>query len=389
MRVVPLVEVVGSPYEQGRAHGEMLCDGVHRVLDRLACDVQTQYDLTFDAFSHRFTSEFGFRESAERWVPFVLDEVRGIADAVKRPFEHVLCLNLMDEYWVHRLGPVHQSCSSLGLAPRPGEPTWIAQNMDLPTLYDGLQTLVRSTGDPDRPDRLVLTFPGYVGLTGYNEAGVGVCCNTLSQLARSRHGLPVSFVVRGILNQRNASDAVAFAQSVPHAAGQNYLIGDPTTVIDIECSANSVVRFVPDSGPEIVWHTNHPLVNDDLHIGEPDRRPKRATVTTAIDAEANTRRRLESLVARLQGPALQQPIEAVAAALRARDSIEHPVCRHPEDGRGFFTFAAIAMRLSDHAEAQVSFGPPDLNDFATYRLRAQSGTASSRPRPSDRPEISS
>ena len=41
-----------------------------------------------------------------------------------------------------------------------------------------------------------------------------------------------------------------------------FVIGGPDGIIDVECSAGKVVRYSAGSGR--VWHTNHPLANDDL-----------------------------------------------------------------------------------------------------------------------------
>jgi hypothetical protein len=45
-------------------------------------------------------------------------------------------------------------------------------------------------------------------------------------------------------------------------------IGGPEGVYSFECSANQgAVRFTPCSQDSVVWHTNHPLVNDDCNEG--------------------------------------------------------------------------------------------------------------------------
>src|SRR5438034_663001 len=76
----------------------------------------------------------------------------------------------------------------------------LAQNMDLPEVMDGGQTILRSTA-PDGTRTVVLTAAGMIGLTGCSSAGVGVCVNTLSMLNHSPDGLPVAFVVRGLLER--------------------------------------------------------------------------------------------------------------------------------------------------------------------------------------------
>jgi hypothetical protein len=58
-------------------------------------------------------------------------------------------------------------------------------------------------------------------------------------------------------------DAVRFIHEMQHASGENYTIGGPDRVVAYECSANKVCQFVPYEGATRVFHTNHPLVNND------------------------------------------------------------------------------------------------------------------------------
>ena len=61
----------------------------------------------------------------------------------------------------------------------------------------------------------MLTHAGLIGLNGLNSAAIGVCCNTLKQLANCRDGLPVACVVRGVLRQETAAAAVDFLATQP------------------------------------------------------------------------------------------------------------------------------------------------------------------------------
>ena len=64
----------------------------------------------------------------------------------------------------------------------------------------------------------------------------GICCNTLMELQASDSGLPVAFIVRGILSKRNGQDALFFIKNIPNASGQNYIIGTQDSVCDFESS---------------------------------------------------------------------------------------------------------------------------------------------------------
>ena len=46
-------------------------------------------------------------------------------------------------------------------------------------------------------------------------------------LNHSRAGLPVAFVMRGVLERTSVNAAAAFLEDVPHASGQHYALADP------------------------------------------------------------------------------------------------------------------------------------------------------------------
>ena len=143
-----------------------------------------------------------------------------------------------------------------------GRPPRLGQNMDLPGFLDGFQTLLRLRDPGTGLELLVPSFAGLIGLHGLNNRGLAVCVNTLSQLRCSPNGLPVAFVVRSTLERASLEDAADHLRRVPHASGQNYLLGGPNGLLDLECSASGAVR--QGEGAAHLCHTNHPLASADL-----------------------------------------------------------------------------------------------------------------------------
>jgi hypothetical protein len=64
------------------------------------------------------------------------------------------------------------------------------------------------------PEQYIITCAGLVALNGMNSAGIGLCMNTIMELQASTDGLPVAFMIRGILSQKNGKDAMDFLQKV-------------------------------------------------------------------------------------------------------------------------------------------------------------------------------
>ena len=109
---------------------------------------------------------------------------------------------------------------------------------------------------------------------------------------------------------------VAFLRSVPHATGQNYVIGAPGAAGSFESSAGGVAEYRPANAWPVLFHTNHPLASRDFVPGYVPGR-----------GETNTAARMRSLESRLGTRPAGSLLEAIQGALRARDSEEHPVCR--------------------------------------------------------------
>ena len=65
-----------------------------------------------------------------------------------------------------------------------------------------------------------------------------------------------------------------FIKTVPHASGQNYVIGIRDEVFDFEASANQVIQFKSKNKNGSLCHTNHPLINDDVKAWYKDFDPK-------------------------------------------------------------------------------------------------------------------
>jgi hypothetical protein len=261
-------------------------------------------------------------------------------------------MNLLDEEWWMRRqlasGDALPHCSGFGIPPHEGRSAYVGQNMDLPAWMDGLQILL-DVRPAYGPAALVPSWPGMVALDGVNQHGVGVCVNTLAQLPTSAAGLPVAFVIRMVLGQPTRADAVALLHRLPHASGQNYVIGDPAGVCDVECSAAGAAVYSADTG----WfaHTNHPLVSrhdgdgDPTDNGSQDRSVPRLTHLTTRLAE------LDEVTPDSLGEVLTEP----------------PLCRGSGGDPGFTLYSAI-MELSSTPVLHLTAGPPSHHPLVAFEV---------------------
>lgn len=187
-----------------------------------------------------------------------------------------------------------------------------------------------------------------------------MCVNTLSQLTTDLTGLPVSFIIRSILEKSSIAQAETFVRGVKHASGENYMIADGERVMALEASGNSVASCEPsDVGfgdKNCVIHTNHPFVNTDQISYYEDVSKLPADIRNHyVDRLANSKDRLKALRSHIQ-LTKKLGLEAVKRGLRLH---EGPVCVHKKQEMGKpFTFGSTVMVQSDPPVLHLMFGPP-------------------------------
>jgi predicted choloylglycine hydrolase len=359
-RALKTVTFSGSGYELGLQHGEELKKEIGEIIAAWKENTSLALGKDADTVVKEFFEYAAFEMAIKKWTPDLYEEVRGIATGADQPFNDVMVLNLIDEFWVYINNFNNHHCSALGVPAQNGNPGYISQNMDLENYTDGFQVLMQLNSNGDSPKQLILTHPGLIALNGLNEAGIGVCVNTLMQLKASTTGLPVAFIIRRILNSTDRDELLAFIQSVNHASGQNYIIGIRGEVFDFEASANQVVRFNPENENGTVYHTNHPIVNDDIKPWFEKYDPNLSMDAKPINS--NSYQRFQAVENRMAS-SLAADDSLIKETLRSKDNNENPVCRtNNNNGRGF-TFASIIMTFTDKPYIQILAGPPDESDY--------------------------
>jgi isopenicillin-N N-acyltransferase-like protein len=361
-QVLPLS---GSPRERGRIHGEVLRPLIHEGVQRWREFLGRSSDMDVDSYLDLFVESTDFVPALDRWAPGILEEARGIAEGAGLSWRDVYAYQLPDEEWLFRGAMIRarkaesEHCSALAVFDPGRQSPLLAQNMDLPAFYDGTQVLLAMQNEAGETEALIFTAAGLLATTGINRHGVGVCCNTVAQLAFRSTGLPVLGVVRQVLTQRTLSDAVTFVRSVSHASGQNYTIGGPDGAVALECSATQVTEFRPMATR--VFHTNHPLANDDLN--DAARQADRDREAQGLSVLSNSELRFRAVEKALADPGEEITVDAVASVLSDTDV---PVCvvRSPE-GTGI-TFGSLIMELSVPPVLRLAPGPPAHTEYQTY-----------------------
>ena len=332
-----VLDLPASPRARGEAHGEALRDLITEGFARWRDDLAAATGEHPTEWIRDFLLAVDVRPAIERWAPSFLDEVAGIAAGAGLDHDEVFAFQLVDEQWCYEArrraacgvdaGDGGSGCSTIGLR------GLVAQNLDLPRWWDGLQTVLRIAGG-DEPAVVIVTAAGFLTMNGTSEH-VAIGVNALPDVPSSTTGLPVAYAIRQALLQPTAELAASLLESVDHASGQSYLIADRVDTIGVEADSEGTTRF--GKGDDVVLHTNHAL-----HRVRGDR--GRSMASAAL---ANTTARLAALE-----QANVRDLDTVTTALSCA-----PVLRQPTVELGGITYATVAFELGERTVAHVRGGP--------------------------------
>jgi hypothetical protein len=368
---IQVLVLEGSPRERGRIHGETLRGKIREMIGLWKENIHADLGMDPDLFLEQLTAETNFLPAIKKWTPDLLEEVEGIAEGAGVDFNTIYARQLSDEEpWFRlekKLGKSWghpENCSAIGANAQGPLPALAAQNMDTPAYYNGFQILLHINYQDSPLEVFMFTIAGKINLAGMNNAPVGICCNTVLPLDYARDGLPEDFLVRGVLAQPSLEDALAFMRRVKHASGQNYVIGGRERVLSLECSANKIAEYIPYPGANRVYHTNHPLVNDDLGIYQQRiallPQEEQGAWRDSTGVRTNTHDRFDVLQRHFGNPDEPVTIEKIKAVLSSHDA---PVCHHSDKK---ISLGCLIMELAEKPKLHLAPGPPCSTPFQTH-----------------------
>jgi len=345
-----VLDLQGKPYDRGRVHGETLRTEIQELVRRWKADLEKAYKVPAEKFIQKLLEKSDFKPAIDLWTPGLWDEVRGIADGAGVDLTTMYAFQLIDETWVMADDLSLSKCTTIAARKRGDAPAFVAQTLDIPRFYHGFQTVLRIREGPGVPEMLVFTIPGVVASNGLNARSIGVCVNAVTQLAYAKDGLPVAFAIRGILRQTTYEDAVRFLHDIRTAAPQNYVLGGPKMAASFERSAGKMIEFLPFPGAEFTFHTNHPVVNDDLNPRFADALKKKGMSLEAYGALCPRFRFLAE--------ALKDNAIPVDLAFLKRTFADRAARINNAN-----TYGCTIMILGDRPELHIAPGRPDEEPF--------------------------
>lgn len=365
---IRVIEMQGSGYERGFAYGQAVRDVISEVFARWKYFMHIKLNISdVDQWIKDFIQRTQFVSAVKKWCPDLLKEVEGFVEGSGMDFDSVFTFQCQDEiFWIdknHSFNPtqytIGEHCTSIGISRNGDIPTICGQNIDWFNTFDAYHCVLHITDSQSNNEQYVNSFIGFLGSTGMSNVSVSVNCNSLFFFQNnSVKGLPVVFVLRGMLSQPSYEKAIEFIKSVDHASGQNYTVGGVDKAVDFECSANLKAQFIPSQNVDRVYHTNHPFVNTDIVL--PPWQLDLATSTTFP--------RFDYVEERLKDPQIVADVELVKNILRSHIG---SVCVHHENkaAQGGSSASLIYIHDPQNPKFLVTNGPPCESEYTEFTFK--------------------
>jgi isopenicillin-N N-acyltransferase-like protein len=351
-RIVPIIEVKGSPRERGRQQGEGTREQILSAVARYREILPPAIHMTWDKGLREARKFLPYGEEA---CPDFVEELRGIAEGSGVPFEEVWMLNCYE-------GLAESQCQLWGctcVAVRDDQTAdghvLLAHNEDWHSVDRDHVFLIRAEPD-DGLAFLGITYGPLLVNVGLNAEGIGVAINSVYP-TDGGVGVPCILGARAVLNARTIGEAICACVPRLRAGGYNYLLADPNgELYDVETSATTHHIQYGEKG----WlaHTNHYLSSKMQALEEPG-------------IYSGSHVRLDRAQRLLQGQLGRVTVESLRVLLRDHVNWPDSICMHedlqaPPHEREQ-TLISLVMDLTERV-MWAAPGPPCEGEYTAYRL---------------------
>ena len=379
--VLPVLELAGTPYEQGFAHGRLAHELIAQNLEIYFYRFERETKLPKAEVLRRAGL---YLRVIEKLAPQYAAAMRGVAEGSNRELLEIAALNARYELIYSEVtkqaltpdpspvgdygrgvpegrGEGHDGCTSFAVLPHKtaNKHLIMGENWDWIPEVRGLVLKIR---EPGVPEILCFTEAGIVGgKIGLNSAGLGLAINGLN----SEHdnwallGKPFHLRCWEILRCTKFEQAVRVVTEGERSVSANFLIAQaPDRVIDLETAPTGVSQLFPKDG----WlaHTNHFL---ELSA---------AGLTRQI--QTSKRPSTEQRLARVQHLLRTSPKLDQARAieiLRDHDDFPYSLCRHPDENfppeERYASVVSVVMDLHEKT-LLIASGPPCQHEYQAFRI---------------------
>lgn len=359
---IRVLELRGSPFDMGFAHGRAFRDDIRHYAEER---VELAGDASWSGRSASRSEVLALAEACvdehRAYAPALLDELSGMAAATGLSLAELVVVGGFTDF----IDTIYNTGATATRAPAPaaaddctaflvpdargeGGKGFFGQTWDMHASSADQVIMLRGRPE-DAPGFLVFTTVGCVGMIGMNDAGVAVGVNNLLG-ADGGVGVTWPFVIRKMLMQESVDDALACLLDARLAGAHNYLLFDRSGR-GYNVEAMSTRHRVEALGDEPLVHTNHCLVEATREVERPREAPSQSS------SEARLEQAAELLASGPLG----------AEALQALTRDERAICVRPNPPRDVATCGAAIMRPATLDFWAVQ-GLPSENEYQHFSL---------------------
>ncbi|MFH9135348.1 C45 family autoproteolytic acyltransferase/hydolase [Streptomyces sp. NPDC017524] len=338
-RILPVIEISGSPLERGRQYGEAVRPQLHASLGYYEEAFGRSAGLTWDKVTARAAR---WLEPVSAYAPHLVEEMRGIADGAGADLLDVLALNARGEVIYDKSfaeiaadgsgeGPADEEpaegCTSFAAyGPASGDGhVYAGQNWDWRAGVADTVVMIRIV-QPPRPTLIMQVEAGQIGRQGANSAGIAFNANGLGGRFDDRIGLPQTVVRRTVLDQDNIADALdVLCRTRAHIASNALLTCREGFAIDLETTPAGHGWMYPTDG--LLVHGNHYQAGIPAPLAAAGYRPM------SSDSLVRVPRAEQGLAALRHSTGPDESRKLIRRAMS--DHLGHPesLCTHPDPRR--------------------------------------------------------
>lgn len=323
--LIPLIRTGGSPREMGVDIGRA-------ARDRIRAAAALAKDELGGADPADVLGNLGpFLAATDAAAPWLVEELRGMAEGSGVPLETLFLLNAGEEL-MQSIGRFSCTVAGVSGAGAADGHVLLAHNEDNTAGWADFAYVIHAEPN-DAPAYAAFAYGGLMLHQGVNAAGIGSVGNAL-YTRDSRPGVPKLFAYRRILRETTLEGAIRVAIAPDRAFGNNHLLATAhDELVDIEATG-SAWAMIPGNNRFLV-HTNHLTDPALVHLD-------------ADEDLLNSRLRLlrvQSLLERAFGAVT---LDTLRAAMSDHAGWPSSVCKHhaPESELGYGTIGSVLIDVT-------------------------------------------
>jgi len=253
----PLIDVEGDARERGRQHGAKAAERIHRSIE-IYIGALDRYKFGRAEFQS-LTAELADRMTA--YDAEQVEEMRGMAEGAKVPFEHIILCNGRSELLglaKRQQDGLPDACTAAVVLPEASADGVLMHGQNWDGMYEQADVcIVLRIRREDGPDILTFTEAGQMARNGFNTAGIAITGNNLeSERDYLKIGVPLPMVRRKALATPHYAHAIMHVYGTPKSGSNNMTLSHiEGETIDIECAPDESFVLHPENG--LMVHANH------------------------------------------------------------------------------------------------------------------------------------